>query len=381
MIQTDPTNIERDVDEADRVVQTDPAKFEDEEKMEASSDDSEMDPIVTKKPTVESFESIMKNDKLKEDHKIKRAEIVLDFILQSNQITIGEESQLIYIDNKPTDVNVSSFLYNLKQPTKKIDQEAYSRILLVLRLEPDLVSNTYAKQILGSYESEQEFFPTQQSPQTGRCTSKRTTAEKEKKKTKRQSKKRPIRKSGLVSSSERKTLEQLYSRGPASFGSSKRLQEHSKLSKAKVKSYLDTKPSFTKYRSIRMQFPRLKVIVKDINEIWSLDLAYVDNLAKYNRDVKYLLVAVDCLSRYLRVEPMKTKYATEAADAFKKMIKHKQPEKLWFDDGTEFLGAFKRLCNSRAIHLYSTFSEKKSVFAERNIRSLRNLIHWYLEEK
>ena len=179
VIQTDPTNIERDVDKADRVVQTDPTKFE-HEKMEASSDDSEMDPIVTKKPTVESFESIMKNVKLKEAHKVKRAEKVLDFILQSNQITIGEESQLIYIDNKTTDVQVSSFLYDLQQPTKKIDQEAYSRILIVLRLEPDLVSNNYAKQILESYESEQEFFPTQQSPQTGRSTSKRTTTEKEK---------------------------------------------------------------------------------------------------------------------------------------------------------------------------------------------------------
>ena len=106
VIQTDPTNIERDVDKADRVVQTDPNKFEDEEKMQASSDDSKMDPIVTKKPTVESFESIMKNVKLKEDHKIRRAEIVLDFILQSNQITIGEQGQLIYIDNKPMDVQV-----------------------------------------------------------------------------------------------------------------------------------------------------------------------------------------------------------------------------------------------------------------------------------
>ena len=40
------------------------------------------------------------------------------------------------------------------------------------------------------------------------------------------------------------------------------------------------------------------------------------------------------------------------------MIKDKQPEKVWVDDGTEFLGAFKRLCNSLAIHLYSTFREK-----------------------
>ena len=52
-------------------------------------------------------------------------------------------------------------------------------------------------------------------------------------------------------------------------------------------------------------------------------MAHVDRLAKYNRNIKYLLVAVDCLSRYLRVEPLKTKYATEAAEAFKKMIKNK----------------------------------------------------------
>ena len=113
----------------------------------------------------------------------------------------------------------------------------------------------------------------------------------------------------------------------------------------------------------------------------SVDLEFVDKLANYNRGVKYLLVAVDCLSRYLRVESLKTKYATETAEAFKKMIKHKQPKKVWVDDGTEFLGAFKDLCNKRGIHLYSTFSEKKSAFAERNIRSLKNLKYRYLEEK
>ena len=78
---------------------------------------------------------------------------------------------------------------------------------------------------------------------------------------------------------------------------------------------------------------------------------------------------------------MKTKYATEAAEAFKEMIKNKQPEKVWVDDGTEFLGAFKQLCTKRGNHLYSTFSEKKSAFAERNIRSLKKIIHRYLEEK
>ena len=129
--------------------------------------------------------------------------------------------------------------------------------------------------------------------------------------------KRPNSKNGLTSS-EKQTLDQLYLKGPASFGNPTRLKPQSKLSFGKVKTYLETKPSFTKYRPIRLRFPRLKVIVKDINEIWSVDLAYVDKLAKYNRNVKYLLVAVDCLSRYLCVEPLKTKYALETASAFKK---------------------------------------------------------------
>ena len=90
--------------------------------------------------------------------------------------------------------------------------------------------------------------------------------------------------------------------------------------------YLETKPSLTKYRSRRLRYPRLKVIVNDLSEIWSVDLAFVDKLAKYNSGVKHFLVAVDCLSRYLRVEPLKTKYATETAEAFKKMIKYKQPK-------------------------------------------------------
>ena len=56
-------------------------------------------------------------------------------------------------------------------------------------------------------------------------------------------------------------------------------------------------------------------------------MAYVDKLAKYNKDIKYLLVAVDCMSRYLRVQPLKSKYATTTAEAFNQMIKTEKPEK------------------------------------------------------
>ena len=148
-----------------------------------------------------------------------------------------------------------------------------------------------------------------------------------------------------------------------------------------MKQFLETKNAHTKYKGFRKSFARLKVIAYDLDEIWSLDLAHVDKLLKQNAGIKYLLIAVDCLSRYLRVEPLKSKYATTTAEAFKRMSKHKQPIKVWVDAGTEFKGNFKTPCQRRNIKIYQTFSEKKSAFAERNIRSLKNFIYKYLEEK
>ena len=96
--------------------------------------------------------------KLKEKHKIQFAEILLDLILQSEAVTSGEESKLLYINQEPTSVQVSSFLYDLQQPTKTIDQSEHSQILAVLPIQPELVAYIYAEQIIQAYENEQEFF-------------------------------------------------------------------------------------------------------------------------------------------------------------------------------------------------------------------------------
>ena len=71
----------------------------------------------------------------------------------------------------------------------------------------------------------------------------------------------------------------------------------------------------------------MKVIVNDISEIWSLDLAYVDKLAKYNRGVLHFLIAVDYLPRYLQVEPLKTKSAKKQQslkESSNRQIQHSQ---------------------------------------------------------
>ena len=110
----------------------------------------------------------------------------------------------------------------------------------------------------------------------------------------------------------------------------------------------------------------------------------MQSIANDNKGIRYLLVAVDTLSRYLRVEPMKDKNATATKRAFLKMLKTVRrkafPEKVWVDDGKEFLGAFKNFCKANNITVYQTHNEKKSAFAERNIRSLKALIYKYMNQ-
>ena len=50
---------------------------------------------------------------------------------------------------------------------------------------------------------------------------------------------------------------------------------------------------------------------------------------------------------------------------------------MWVDAGTEFKGSFSTMCQKNEIEVYKTFSEKKSAFAERNIRSLKSFVQTY----
>ena len=97
--------------------------------------------------------------------------------------------------------------------------------------------------------------------------------------------------------------------------------------------------------------------------------------------MKHLLVAVDVLSRYLQVSPMRSKSAEETARTFKNIIQKQKPQKVWTDKETEFKGDFKNFCDQEGIETYTIQSETKSAYAERNIRSLKNYIFEHLEQK
>ena len=135
-----------------------------EEKTEPMSEDSEIEPVVKKQRKSDDFTSIMIELEVMNKNQIKRSKIILELINQSETVTI-ESNDVLHVNKETLGIKASTFLYNLQQPTKKIDIEKYSKILFALNIPPHLVANTHAKQILeASSESEQEFFPSREQP-------------------------------------------------------------------------------------------------------------------------------------------------------------------------------------------------------------------------
>ena len=186
---------------------------------------------------------------------------------------------------------------------------------------------------------------------------------------------------GSLSKSERQKLQKLYTKGYAAYGSVSNLSKASKLPESKVRQFLHSKTSYTRFTQATRKLKRMRAFARFKNEIWCLDLAYVDKLANDNNGVKYLLVRQDVFDRTMDAKGIKMKGAKDTLNAFMKMItKKNRPKKLWVDEGGEFEAEFATFCKKEGIEIYSTMSEKKATYAERTIRSLKNIIYRYMED-
>ena len=106
--------------------------------------------------------------------------------------------------------------------------------------------------------------------------------------------------------------------------------------------------------------------------MWGVDLADMHSLSKYNEGIKYLLCAIDLISKYAWVIPLKVKKGTSIVNAFPKIIsKGRKPNKIWVDQGSEFYNqSFKDFFKINNIEMYSTFNEGKSVVALKDLLEL-----------
>ena len=128
----------------------------------------------------------------------------------------------------------------------------------------------------------------------------------------------------------KKKLQRLYTQGFAAYGLVLReiLAKATKLSPSKVREFLHSKTSYTRFPQATRKFKRIRAFARFKDEIWCMDLANVDILAKDNNGVKYLIVRQGLFDRTVDAKGKKTKDFEEAVKTFSKMTtKKKRPKK------------------------------------------------------
>lgn len=128
------------------------------------------------------------------------------------------------------------------------------------------------------------------------------------------------------------------------------------------------------HRAARKRFPRRRFQLRAWMEYLQSDLADLSKFSDENEGNHFLLVVIDCFSKYAWVEPLKDKTGLECAKKFEKILKKfkKIPKLLQVDGGTEYWNKhFTSLTKRYKIHMYTTYSPIKAGIAERFIKNLK----------
>lgn len=189
-----------------------------------------------------------------------------------------------------------------------------------------------------------------------------------------------------MSASKEKKLREIYYNvaHPAGYSSYTTLRKYVDrgTTNSQLKKFLRAQETYTLHAPARKKFARKKLFVTNIDDVWFIDLMDVQRLSKMNDGVRYLLVSVDGLSRFLFLRALKNKTGKACRDALQDIFDKsgRVPLKICADKGREwYCSEVNSLLKSQDVKLYSTEnSDIKAFLAERCIRTLRTKLQRYL---
>jgi hypothetical protein len=128
------------------------------------------------------------------------------------------------------------------------------------------------------------------------------------------------------------------------------------------------------HKPAQKKFLRKPVKILGIDDLWQADLTILDAFSKVNSGYKYLLVVIDCFSKFAWVKKLKTKSGLEVAREFRAIFNEtgRSCINLQVDKGTEFYNPyFKNVMREFNVNLYSTYTHIKASIVERLQRTLK----------
>ena len=178
-------------------------------------------------------------------------------------------------------------------------------------------------------------------------------------------------------------------RKPTSLGGIDRLYKEAKLkipnlTREDVKKFLQEQFAYSQHRQIKRKFQRRRVISTDINDVYQMDLADMQKFSAFNDGYKYMLVVIDCFSKYVCAVPLFNKTPKEIIRGLTTTFKeYGICAKLFSDNGREFknkmVSGFLKELN--VWQWFSSNDDTKAQVCERVIGTLKRRLWHYMTEQ
>jgi hypothetical protein len=147
--------------------------------------------------------------------------------------------------------------------------------------------------------------------------------------------------------------------------------------KKEVTNALQELKTYSLHKPQRHIFKRRPVMCPTIDYMWQADLIVYKDYSRQNHGFRNILITVDCLSKMIFTEPLKSKTAQSVHDGLLVIFKRskRSPSKIQSDFGGEFWGGItKNMLAARKITLYKSFSKLKASVVERYVRRVKSVI-------
>ena len=174
-----------------------------------------------------------------------------------------------------------------------------------------------------------------------------------------------------------------YSGVPNLMTAFKKIHPNHKITKKLVTDFLSKQTSYSLHRKHYRKITRNPLYFPRVNHQMSCDLIDFSSYSQYNEGHKYILVAIDGLSRYLYTEKLKTKTGVAIKEGLNKIFKRcsEIPKVLNSDRGSEFISSIvQTFLKSKKVHFFTSHGDMKASNVERVIKTLKVILYRYFDK-
>ena len=132
------------------------------------------------------------------------------------------------------------------------------------------------------------------------------------------------------------------------------------------------------HKPLKINYKKRQVYVKKAFEIYGADLIDYSTISKQNSGFKWVLMIIDCFSRYGWAVSLKDKSGPEVLRGLKLVYEKTPSLRLWTDLGKEFYNKdVQSYLKSKGVVLYSTNNKEKCSIVERWNRTIKGKLGKY----